>query len=281
MVSQPDPGTKVVSPDLSRSQKVSTVNVDSSLFTLREKGLGGGWTKSLRHAMSKGGVRAVIAMSSSRGKPEMHCLEEWQKWALRRALTSTFRSYRTSRRPPVPDCGGAVRHPASKPREGSRGNGQSEFSSSAQLITDGARHHPAAWLGGLPAGWEGFQPAQLVRHGGGQIRWTNLKGSDQSNIDKHRRLHLTAWWPDIVYWGSDEPSHRRWRWGEPPYEDGRILGRLIDDSRHPEPPAALHQEMTLRILYPGAESQDIVRLLEDPGRRDISGHTSAPSTLDP
>jgi hypothetical protein len=65
-----------------------------------------------------------------------------------------------------------------------------------------------------------------------------------SNIDKHRRLHLTAWWPDIVYWGSDEPSHRRWRWGQPPYEDGRILGRLINDSTHPEPPATLHEEMT-------------------------------------
>ena len=83
-----------------------------------------------------------------------------------------------------------------------------------------------------------------------------------SNIDKHRRLHLTAWWPDIVYWGSDEPSRRRWRWGEPPYEDGRILGRLIVDSTNPEPPATLHEEITLRILYRGAEGQDTVRLLK-------------------
>jgi hypothetical protein len=100
-----------------------------------------------------------------------------------------------------------------------------------------------------------------------------------SNIDKHRRLHLTAWWPDIAYWGSDEPSHRRWRWGEPPYEDGRILGRLIDDSMHPEPPAMLHQEMTLRILYPGAESQDIVRLLK--GIQEDLTYRVLPRLLDP
>jgi hypothetical protein len=104
--------------------------------------------------------------------------------------------------------------------------------------------------------------------------------SKLSNIDKHRRLHLTAWWwPDIVYWGSDEPSHRRRRWGEPPYEDGRILGRLIDDSRHPEPPATLHQEMTLRILYPGAESQDIVRLLK--GMQEDLTDRVLPRLLDP
>lgn len=100
-----------------------------------------------------------------------------------------------------------------------------------------------------------------------------------SNIDKHRRLHLTVWWPDIVYWGSDEPSHRRWRWGEPPYEDGSILGRLIDDSRHPEPPATLHQEMTLRILYPGAESQDVVPLLD--GIHEHLTYRVLPGLLDP
>ena len=100
-----------------------------------------------------------------------------------------------------------------------------------------------------------------------------------SNIDKHRRLHLTAWWPDIVYWRSDEPSHRRWRWDEPPYEDGRILGRLIDDARHPEPPATLHQEMTLRSLYSGAESQDTVRLLK--GIHDDMTYRVMPRLLDP
>ena len=100
-----------------------------------------------------------------------------------------------------------------------------------------------------------------------------------SNIDKHRRLHLTAWWPDIVYWGSDKPSRRRWRWGQPPYEDGRVLGRLIDDSEHPEPPAMLRQEMTLRILYPGAESQDVARLLE--GIHQDLTYRVLPRLLDP
>ena len=27
-----------------------------------------------------------------------------------------------------------------------------------------------------------------------------------SNIDKHRRLHIVMFWPDLVYWGSDSPS---------------------------------------------------------------------------
>ena len=79
--------------------------------------------------------------------------------------------------------------------------------------------------------------------------------------------------------GIGRAIRRRWRWGEPPYEDGRILGRLIDDSAHPEPPATLHQEMTLRILYPGAESQDTVRLLKS--IHDDMAYRVMPRLLDP
>jgi hypothetical protein len=130
------------------------------------------------------------------------------------------------------------------------------------------------------------QPAwlhhEVARQGGAELRpreeeitydplWLL---SRLSNIDKHRSMvagHRLL--------GSDEPSHRRWRWGEPPYEDGRILGRLIDDTRHPEPPATLHQEMTLRILYPGAESQDTVRLLK--GIQEELTDRVLPRLLDP
>lgn len=85
-----------------------------------------------------------------------------------------------------------------------------------------------------------------------------------SNIDKHRRLHVTVAWPDLVYWPSEGPTKRRWIWGRPPFEDGAILGRLLDDPENPEPsPSGLHHEMDLRLPAPeGASSTDIRRLLE-------------------
>jgi len=84
-----------------------------------------------------------------------------------------------------------------------------------------------------------------------------------SNIDKHRRLHVAAWWSELVYWGSDGPSRRQWRWGTPPFKDGSVLGHLFDDPGHPEALPELHHEMELRLLDPpGAATTDIVRLLE-------------------
>jgi hypothetical protein len=83
-----------------------------------------------------------------------------------------------------------------------------------------------------------------------------------SNIDKHRRLHVVTCWPDLVYWGSDGPSKRRWAWGALPLKNGGILGHLYVDSEHPEPPPSLHHEMELRIPGPpGAASMDVVDLL--------------------
>jgi hypothetical protein len=85
-----------------------------------------------------------------------------------------------------------------------------------------------------------------------------------SNIDKHRNLNIVAWWSDLVYWGSDGPSSRRWRWGTLPFEDGTILGTLIDDPTHPEPLPQLQTDMELRILDPpGAGATDIVGLLKN------------------
>jgi len=83
-----------------------------------------------------------------------------------------------------------------------------------------------------------------------------------SNIDKHRRLHVVTCWPDLVYWGSDDPSKRRWAWGALPLKNGSILGHLYTDPEHPEPPPSLHHEMELRIPDPlGAASMDVVDLL--------------------
>jgi hypothetical protein len=84
-----------------------------------------------------------------------------------------------------------------------------------------------------------------------------------SNIDKHRRLHVVTFWPDLIYWGSDGPSRRRWQWGAPPFKDGAILGRLLDDPEDPEPLPKLYHEIELRLTDPpGAATADVIRLLE-------------------
>lgn len=43
------------------------------------------------------------------------------------------------------------------------------------------------------------------------------------NLDKHRRLALMAWWPDLIYWGSSGPSNRSMRRGDGSVTDGSIL----------------------------------------------------------
>lgn len=48
-----------------------------------------------------------------------------------------------------------------------------------------------------------------------------------SNIDKHRRLAVTAWWPDIVSWGSDGVTHRRWLPGDGTFVDGSMVGYIV------------------------------------------------------
>lgn len=40
-----------------------------------------------------------------------------------------------------------------------------------------------------------------------EFRWSELHRLDTLwNVDKHRRLTLTAWWPDLIYWDSNGPS---------------------------------------------------------------------------
>jgi hypothetical protein len=43
------------------------------------------------------------------------------------------------------------------------------------------------------------------------------------NIDKHRRLALMAWWPDMIYWTSNGPSKREMYRGNGTLENGSIL----------------------------------------------------------
>jgi hypothetical protein len=78
-----------------------------------------------------------------------------------------------------------------------------------------------------------------------------------SNIDKHRRLALVAWYLDMVYWTDGEPS--QWRPEPPPalvLEDGSLLGYQVSgDDPAPKPKFDLH-----------------LTLAEDPGyRQDLAG----------
>ena len=56
------------------------------------------------------------------------------------------------------------------------------------------------------------------------FRWNELHRLDTLwNIDKHRRLTLMAWWPDLIFWGSNGPSNRRVLPGDGTLGDGSIL----------------------------------------------------------
>ena len=91
-----------------------------------------------------------------------------------------------------------------------------------------------------------------------------------SNIDKHRRLHTTVWWPGLIYWGSDRPTHK-WILGSPPFVDGAILGRLLKDPEETVPTPELYSEIDLRLLEPeGASSTDVRKLLDTMHRRITS-----------
>jgi hypothetical protein len=46
------------------------------------------------------------------------------------------------------------------------------------------------------------------------------------NIDKHRRLNVTAFWPDLLYLRSDEGDDTRFRWSGV-IADGELLCYLV------------------------------------------------------
>jgi hypothetical protein len=61
-----------------------------------------------------------------------------------------------------------------------------------------------------------------------EYRWSELyRLTRLSNLDKHRRLSLMAWWPELVYWMSNGPSKRRWLGGDGTFANGSVLGYMV------------------------------------------------------
>jgi len=61
-----------------------------------------------------------------------------------------------------------------------------------------------------------------------EYRWSVLSRLRcLSNLDKHRRLSVMVWWPELVYWPSNGPSGRRWLGGDGTFTDGSILGYMV------------------------------------------------------
>lgn len=65
------------------------------------------------------------------------------------------------------------------------------------------------------------------------------------NIDKHRRLAIMAWWPDLIYWGSNGPSNRRMLPGDGTVADGSVL--FYVQGRDPDMGDAVTHEFNLAI----------------------------------
>jgi hypothetical protein len=82
-----------------------------------------------------------------------------------------------------------------------------------------------------------YYPEMAQRYGGGSASNPDYEAAYQhsalgelstmSNIDKHRRLTLAAWWPNLVYWGSNGESNRRWLPGDGTIKDGSIIGYIV------------------------------------------------------
>jgi hypothetical protein len=87
------------------------------------------------------------------------------------------------------------------------------------------------------------------------------------NIDKHRRLHVVALWPDIIYWTSNDADDYGWIPGSPPYADGTIVGTLIAKPGRvgPQPHIVANFELRLvdeDIVYGSAIAEGLDGLLQ-------------------
>jgi hypothetical protein len=87
------------------------------------------------------------------------------------------------------------------------------------------------------------------------------------NIDKHRRLIPVAWWPDMIYWGSNGPSNREAFPGDGTLEDGSVL--LYTEGRDEGMGTELNHDFNLVLTddpafsrTPLGAQEDLVGLLQ-------------------
>ncbi|MGI5243131.1 hypothetical protein ACQEVU_34415 [Dactylosporangium sp. CA-139066] len=114
---------------------------------------------------------------------------------------------------------------------------------------------------------------ECLRHGVTRTRtydddfvWSQLHRLDRLwNIDKHRRLNLLAWWPDLLWWGSNGDSQRTMHPGDGTLADGSVLFYMHGED--PGQGTTVHHEFNIvltddpaHLAQPGTTS-DLLRLL--------------------
>lgn len=111
-----------------------------------------------------------------------------------------------------------------------------------------------------------------------EYRWDNLQRLDTLwNIDKHRRLTLMTWWPDLIYWGSDGPSNRRAFPGDGTLANESVLLYIegADEGQGDELQHEFNLVLTDDPAHSGTDdgtTEDVVRLLQH-WHREIVGLT--------
>jgi hypothetical protein len=99
-----------------------------------------------------------------------------------------------------------------------------------------------------------------------RARWNALFRLDRLwNIDKHRRLAIMAWWPDLTYWGSNGPSNRRMLPGDGTVADGSVLFYM--QGSDPDMGDTVTQEFNLAVTDDpafrprGGATDDVAKLM--------------------
>lgn len=88
-----------------------------------------------------------------------------------------------------------------------------------------------------------------------------------SIVDKHRRLPLLSWFPNMHYW-SGPPGGASYRWRQAasanaPFEDGTVLGYLSDPDGNAPPQVEVFHEIRLTFMDDPAFRRRITDVLED------------------
>lgn len=79
-----------------------------------------------------------------------------------------------------------------------------------------------------------------------------------SNIDKHRRLAVTAWWPASIWFSVTEGTGRTWRPGRGfPWKHGDIVGYISGTG--PEPSQVVHEFNLVLTDAPSHRRNDLAR----------------------